>query len=64
MRLANLFHLKQEIFKNNIEEKSRDRTSTTVAKPSSLQILVMYLMSRSGKTAAYKRMAYVPLVLA
>ena len=62
MRLANLFHLKQKIFSNNIEERSRDRTSTSVAKPSSLQILVMYLMSRSGKIVAIKRMAYAPLV--
>lgn len=46
------------------DKRSPIQTSTSAVKPSILQILVMYLISRSGKTAAIRRTASAPLVRA
>lgn len=58
------FQLEENLWKYNKQEKSTICTSTSTAKPSNLQILLMYLMSRSGKTAAIKRMASAPFARA
>lgn len=50
--------------KFNDDKGSIVQTSTSAANPSILQILTMYLMSRSGKTAAIKRIASAPLARA
>ena len=46
------------------KEENNNHTSTSGVKPSNLQILVMYLISRSGKTAAINRIASAPFVRA